>query len=225
MPKAAAIREMFGAIAPRYDALNRLLSLGIDQSWRRRTCDLLGATTGQIAVDLCCGTGDLALELAGRGVTVVAADFSHQMLRIAAEKGVNRPAEADCLRLPFAPDSFDLVTVAFGVRNFEDLGAGLAEMFRVLRPGGRVGILEFAAPPGRLFRPGYFAYLRWVVPALGALVSGRRSAYSYLASSIRGFPDQPRMEAILRDAGFTSVRHVDFAFGIAALYVGERPDA
>lgn len=222
MPKATAVREMFGAIAPRYDRLNRILSLGIDQSWRRRTCDALGVAPGEMAADLCCGTGDLALELAGRGAIVVAADFSHRMLTIAAEKGVRLPAEADCLNLPFAAGTFDLVTVAFGVRNFEDLAAGLAEIHRVLRPGGRVGILEFAAPPGRLFRRIYFSYLRFVVPTLGALVSGRGSAYSYLASSIRGFPDQPKMKTILKEAGFTTVRHVDFALGIAALYIGER---
>lgn len=223
MPKAVTVREMFGAIAPRYDRLNRILSLGIDQGWRRRTCDTLGVASGEMAADLCCGTGDLALEIARRGATVIAADFSHEMLRIAAHKRVSLPVEADCLRLPFAAGSFDLVTVAFGVRNFEDLGAGLAEIRRVLRPGGRVGILEFAAPPAPVFRRIYFAYLRWVVPWLGALVSGRKSAYCYLASSIRAFPDQPKMEAILRTAGFVSVRHVDFAFGIAALYVGERP--
>ena len=223
MPEAATVREMFGAIAPRYDRLNRLLSLGVDQSWRRRTCDTLGVAPGEMAADLCCGTGDLAMELAGRGATVIAADFSHQMLRIAANKGVLMPAEADCLNLPFAAGSFDLVTVAFGVRNFENLGAGLGEILRVLRPGGRVGILEFAAPPGPHFRRAYFTYLRWVVPSLGALVSGRSSAYSYLATSIRAFPDQPRMEAILREAGFTSVQHVDFASGIAAVYVAERP--
>jgi len=215
---------MFGAIAPRYDRLNRILSLGIDQSWRRRTCDLLGVAPNQVAADLCCGTGDLALEIAGRGAIVVATDFSHRMLTLATGKGVALPAEADCLRLPFAEASFDLVTVAFGVRNFEDLGAGLAEIHRVLRPGGRVGILEFAAPPGPAFRKIYFAYLKLVVPTLGALVSGRLSAYRYLASSIRGFPDQTRMEAILRQSGFSSVRHVDFALGIAALYLGERPD-
>lgn len=223
MPKAATVREMFGAIAPRYDRLNRLLSWGIDQSWRRRTCDVLGVAPGELAADLCCGTGDLAMELAGRGAHVVAADFSHQMLTIAATKGVRLPTEADCLTLPFAEGIFDLVTVAFGVRNFENLEAGLGEIRRVLRPGGRVGILEFAAPPGPVFRRVYFAYLRWVVPTLGALVSGRGSAYRYLATSIRGFPDQPKMESILRGAGFTSVHHQDFASGIAALYVGERP--
>jgi demethylmenaquinone methyltransferase/2-methoxy-6-polyprenyl-1,4-benzoquinol methylase len=214
---------MFGAIAPRYDLLNGLLSLGTDRSWRRRTCDALGIAPGELAADLCCGTGDLALAVAGRGATVIAADFSREMLSIARGKGVARLAEADCLRLPFRGASFDLATVAFGVRNLADLKAGLREILRVLRPGGRVGILEFATPPGPLFRRIYFTYLRWIVPSLGAVVSGRRSAYAYLASSIQEFPDQPEMEAILRGAGFTSVRHLDFARGIAALYIGCRP--
>ena len=223
MPQAASVREMFGAIAPRYDLLNGLLSLGTDRSWRRRTCEALNIAPGELAADLCCGTGDLALAVAGRGATVIAGDFSREMLSIARGKGVPHLTEADCLRLPFRGASFDLATVAFGVRNLADLEAGLREILRVLRPGGRIGILEFATPPGPIFRRIYFTYLRWIVPSLGAIVSGRRSAYAYLASSIEEFPDQPKMEAILRDVGFTSVRHLDFARGIAALYIGTRP--
>ncbi len=222
MPAAAEIRSMFGAIAGRYDTLNRILSLGTDRAWRRRTCAELGAAPGMLAADLCCGTGDLALALADRGATVVAADFSREMLTVAGAKGLSRLAEADCLRLPFPDGRFDLVTVAFGVRNLADLEAGLREMHRVLRPGGRVGILEFASPAGPVFRRLYAAYLRWCVPTIGAIVSRRRSAYQYLSSSIRAFPDQARMKEILRDTGFEPVRHVDFARGIAALYVGTR---
>jgi len=222
MPAAAEIRSMFGAIAGRYDTLNRILSLGVDRAWRRRTCVELGATPGMLAADLCCGTGDLALELAGVGATVVAADFSREMLAVAGSKGLPRLAEADCLRLPFPDGRFDLVTVAFGVRNLADLETGLREMHRVLRPGGRVGILEFASPRGPIFRRLYNAYLRWCVPTIGAVVSRRRSAYRYLSRSIRAFPDQPRMKEILREIGFERVRHVDFARGIAALYVGTR---
>jgi len=213
---------MFGAIAARYDALNRILSLGIDRAWRRRTCEELGAAPGTLAADLCCGTGDLALELSAHGATVVASDFSPEMLRIAGAKGLERLAEADCLSLPFPDDRFDLVTVAFGVRNLANLEAGLREMRRVLRPGGRVGILEFATPSGPVFRRVYSAYLRWMVPTIGAIVSRRRSAYQYLSTSIRAFPDQVRMKAILRETGFEPVRHVDFARGIAALYVGTK---
>jgi demethylmenaquinone methyltransferase/2-methoxy-6-polyprenyl-1,4-benzoquinol methylase len=223
MPAAEDIRRMFGAIAWRYDTLNRVLSLGTDRAWRRRTCDLLRVAPGELAADLCCGTGDLALELSSRGARVVAVDFSPQMLRLAAVKGVTRLAEADALGLPFADARFDLVTVAFGVRNLASLEAGLREMLRVLRPGGRAGILEFARPAGRIFPHVYRGYLRWVLPAVGAAVSRRRAAYHYLGASIQAFPDQPRMKQILKDAGFDRVSHTDFARGIAALYIAHRP--
>ena len=224
MPVASEIREMFGAIAGRYDTLNRVLSLGTDRSWRRRACDDLAVSSSDLAADLCCGTGDLALAMAERGATVVAADFSHEMLEVAGTKGVGLRTEADCLRLPFTDASFDVVTVAFGIRNLADLRAGLTEMQRVLRPRGRLGILEFARPRGTVFRRAYLSYLRWIVPPIGALVSGRRSAYQYLADSIRSFPDQRRMKALLRDLGFEHVRHHDFVRGVAALYLARGPD-
>ncbi|HKY32160.1 MAG TPA: bifunctional demethylmenaquinone methyltransferase/2-methoxy-6-polyprenyl-1,4-benzoquinol methylase UbiE [Candidatus Polarisedimenticolia bacterium] len=223
MPVAADVRRMFGSIAVRYDLLNRILSLGTDRAWRRRACDLLRPLSGEAAADLCCGTGDLTLELESRGASAVGVDFSREMLGLAAAKGAARLAEADCLRLPFPDRTFDLVTVAFGVRNLADLETGLREILRVLKPGGRAGILEFASPRGAVFRTAYGVYLRWVVPAVGAAVSGRRSAYDYLGSSIQAFPDQARMAALLAEAGFRPVRHHDFARGIAALYVAHRP--
>jgi demethylmenaquinone methyltransferase/2-methoxy-6-polyprenyl-1,4-benzoquinol methylase len=223
MPAAEDIRRMFGAIAWRYDTLNRVLSLGTDRAWRRRTCDLLGVAPGELAADLCCGTGDLALELASRGARVVGVDFSPQMLRLAAGKGLTRLAEADALRLPFPDARFDVVTVAFGVRNLADLRAGLAEIRRILRPGGRAGILEFARPKGHIFPHVYRGYLRLILPAVGAAVSRRRAAYRYLATSIQAFPDQPKMKTILREGGFDRVTHTDFARGIAALYIAHRP--
>src|SRR5262245_1766329 len=128
MPAAHEIRDMFGAIAWRYDTLNRVLSMGTDRAWRRRTCDLLAIAPGELAADLCCGTGDLAMDIAARGARVVGVDFSPQMLKLAAAKGVRGLAEADCLRLPFPDGRFDVVTVAFGVRNLADLRAGLAEI-------------------------------------------------------------------------------------------------
>lgn len=225
MPAAADIKRMFGDIAGRYDLLNRILSLGTDRSWRRRTCVALQIAPGEIAADLCCGTGDLALAMASRGAIVVAADFARPMLARAAEKGVRRPVEADCLHLPFPDGSFDVATVAFGVRNLSDLEAGLTEILRVLKPGGRAGILEFAHPSGPLFAPLYRAWLRWAVPVIGAAVSGRGSAYRYLSGSIREFPDQGEMERILEGAGYVAVRHVDFARGIAALYIGNKARA
>lgn len=225
MAEAAQIRSMFSAIAGRYDLLNRVLSLGTDRSWRRRTCELLGVTPGMLAADLCSGTGDLAVALADRGARVVAADFSHEMLIRAAAKGVARPAEADCLRLPFRDATFDRVTVAFGVRNLQDLNAGLLEIRRILRPGGLAGILEFARPTPAPFRVLYHSYLKLFVPAVGAVLSGKGSAYEYLSSSIREFPDQEKMTVMLQNLGFAPVRHVDFARGIAALYIAQRPVA
>ena len=225
MPAAIEVRRMFGAIAGRYDLLNRILSLGTDMAWRERACEVLEVARGERAIDLCCGTGDLSLALARRGARVIGADFSHEMLVIAAGKGAGTAGglvEADCLALPFSDGAFRVATVAFGVRNLSDLEKGLREIRRVLEPGGRLGILEFATPPGPLFRSIYRIYLRWAVPVVGALVSGRRSAYDYLSSSIQSFPDQTRMETILRGIGFTSVRHVDLARGIAALYIGYR---
>ncbi len=223
MPRATEIRTMFSSIAGRYDLLNRVLSFGTDRAWRRRTCEALEAGPATRAADLCCGTGDLALALAARGAQVVAADFSHEMLLRAAAKGVVRTIEADCLRLPFAEGSFDVVTVAFGVRNLADLDAGLAEIRRVLRPGGRAGILEFARPTVAPFRIAYHTYLRWMVPPLGAVISGHAGAYRYLATSIRDFPDQDLMTRRLAAAGFRPVRHIDLTGGIAALYIGQRP--
>ena len=222
MPAADDVRAMFGAIAWRYDTLNRVLSLGTDRAWRRRTCDLLAIAPGELAADLCCGTGDLSMEMASRGARVVGVDFSPEMLRLAATKGLGGLAEADCLRLPFPDGVFDVVTVAFGVRNLADLRAGLAEILRVLRPGGRAGILEFASPGGRVFPYLYRGYLRWVLPAVGAALARRRAAYVYLGTSIQAFPDQPRMKQILRETGFDRVSHVDFARGIAALYIAHR---
>jgi len=223
VPQAAEVQKMFCSIARRYDLLNRALSLGMDQLWRRRACDALRPLPGEMALDLCSGTGDMALALGSRKVEVFASDFSHEMLTLARRKGVRRPTEADCLSLPFSDRSFDIVTAAFGVRNLADLETGLREILRVLKTGGRVGILEFGSPPGSLFRRLYLLYLRHVVPPVGAALSGRLAAYRYLSTSIQGFPDQKKMKAILRATGYGDVRHLDFTGGIAALYLARRP--
>ncbi len=223
MPSASDIRALFGGIAVHYDLLNRVLSLGTDRLWRRRVCDALPPLPGALAADLCCGTGDLALELSRRGARVVAADFSRPMLARAAAKGAPGLVETDCLRLPLPDGALDVVTIAFGARNLADLPAGLREMLRVLRPGGTLAVLEFAAPRGALFAALYRAWLRWLVPSLGAVVSGRRAAYAYLASSIQAFHDQEGFCALMREAGYTAVRHADLTRGVAALYLGRRP--
>jgi demethylmenaquinone methyltransferase/2-methoxy-6-polyprenyl-1,4-benzoquinol methylase len=218
------VRRMFGSIAGRYDLLNRLLSLSLDRGWRRAVVRELRPGPGQRALDLCCGTGDLALALSAAGASTVASDFAHPMLERAHRKG---PAlhlvEADALQLPFPEAAFDMVTIAFGLRNLQDRGAGLREMYRILRPGGQLAVLEFSVPPGRWFRRIYHAYLGRAVPTVGKLVSRRSGPYRYLAETIREFPDQPRLAAAIDAAGFTSTRWIDLTRGIAALHLARRP--
>jgi demethylmenaquinone methyltransferase/2-methoxy-6-polyprenyl-1,4-benzoquinol methylase len=236
--REARIRRMFGQIAPWYDFLNHFLSLNVDRAWRARTARLVPsgpAEQGPI-LDLCTGTGDLALEYdrAARGaVPIVAADFCHEMLVRAAEKaqragagGRIRFVEADAQALPFGDDTFQLVTVAFGLRNVTDTDRGLAEMVRVTRPGGRVAILEFSRPRNRTFGRLYAVYFRHVLPRVGQLLArNRENAYKYLPESVLRFPDFDELAAKLRAHGLTEVRYESFTFGVATLYVGVKPPA
>ncbi len=228
------IRRMFGAIAPRYDLLNHLLSLNVDRLWRRRTTRLVPPQGDAPILDLCTGTGDLALaydRAAGGRVPVVAADFCHEMLVRAVAKTRRRRAdgrvryvEADAQRLPFPDDQFQITTVAFGLRNVTDTDRGLAEMVRVTRPGGRVAILEFSRPRGWLFGRLYRFYFRRVLPAVGQLVSrSRDDAYHYLPASVQEFPDGEALADRLRAHGLADVRWYPLTFGIATLYVGVKP--
>jgi demethylmenaquinone methyltransferase/2-methoxy-6-polyprenyl-1,4-benzoquinol methylase len=225
------IRRMFGAIAPRYDLLNHLLSLNIDRTWRWRTTRLVPPEGDAPILDLCTGTGDLALaydRAARRRVPIVAADFCHEMLVRAADKTRRRRAdgriryvEADAQRLPFASGQFQIATVAFGLRNVTDTDRGIAEMVRVTRPCGRVAILEFSRPRHWLFGRLYRFYFRRVLPAVGQLVSrSRDDAYHYLPASVQEFPDGEALAERLRGHGLTAVRWYPMTFGIATLYVG-----
>lgn len=228
------IRTMFGDIAPSYDLLNHLLSLNIDRYWRWRTTRLAPPTDDGPILDVCTGTGDLALayDRAARGrVPVVGADFCLPMLRPAREKARRRGLservrflEADTQRLPFSDNLFQLVTVAFGLRNVTDTDKGVAEMVRVARPGGRVAILEFSRPRHWLFGPLYRFYFRRVLPFIGQLLSrSRDNAYSYLPASVMQFPDGEALAAKLRQHGLTDVKWYPLTFGIATLYVGRKP--
>jgi demethylmenaquinone methyltransferase/2-methoxy-6-polyprenyl-1,4-benzoquinol methylase len=229
--REARIRGMFAAIAPRYDLLNHLLSLNVDRSWRRRTTRLVPPQGDAPILDLCTGTGDLALayDRAARGrVLIYGADFCHEMLVLAGRKTRQRRAsegirflEADAQHLPFPDDSFQITTVAFGLRNVTDTDRGLAEMVRVTRPGGRVAILEFSQPRGRLFGRLYRLYFRSVLPLIGQTISrSKDNAYRYLPASVLEFPDGEALAERLRGHGLREVRWQPLTWGIATLYVG-----
>ena len=220
---------MFGSIAPRYDFLNHLLSLNMDKLWRAHAAR---ESTRNLApkriLDVACGTGDMALELRRRApaARIVGLDFTHEMLAIAMGKtprgrAAVRWVEGDGLRLPFEDASFDLVTIAFGLRNMEDLDAGLREMRRVLRPGGRLAILEFTQPePAPLRWMVHFAFVH-SLPAIASIFS-KGDAYKYLAESIRAWPDRRALAVRLRRCGFRSIRHELLHFRVAALHTGTR---
>ncbi|OQY21347.1 MAG: bifunctional demethylmenaquinone methyltransferase/2-methoxy-6-polyprenyl-1,4-benzoquinol methylase [Desulfobacteraceae bacterium 4572_35.2] len=230
--KGRGIRAMFDDIAPRYDLLNRLLSLGIDRRWRRFAVGQLRIPPNGMVLDVATGTGDVALEIASRtpdSVKIIGEDFTQGMLLKGAEKIaasqyrerimlVNAPCEA----IPHPAELFDGVTIAFGIRNVVDRQQGLAEMCRVLKPGGRAVILEFSTPANPLFKAIYTTYFHKILPFIGGLIS-QRSAYKYLPDSVAEFPPQPKFKQMMTDAGFTEVRHHDLTFGIATVYVGVCP--
>jgi demethylmenaquinone methyltransferase/2-methoxy-6-polyprenyl-1,4-benzoquinol methylase len=210
---------MFDRIAPVYDAMNRVMTAGLDRRWRRLTV-AEAVRPGDRVLDACCGTGDLAIAARARGAEVVGLDFSERMLERARSKDAAIEwVRGDMLALPFPEASFDAVTVGFGVRNVEDLAAGLRELRRVLRPGGRLGILEITTPRGAL-APFYRVWFDRVVPLLGKLLPGG-AAYTYLPASVRRFPGPDELAELLRQSGFRDVRYRLFAGSIVALHVGE----
>jgi demethylmenaquinone methyltransferase/2-methoxy-6-polyprenyl-1,4-benzoquinol methylase len=225
------IRRMFGAIAPSYDFLNHLLSLNVDRYWRWRTTRLAPPIGDAPILDVCTGTGDLALayDRAARGkVQIYATDFCPEMLVPAIKKAERRKAserihflEADTQHLPFPDDTFQLTTVAFGLRNVTDTDQGIREMVRVTQPGGRVAILEFSQPRGWLFGRLYRFYFRHILPRVGQWISrSRDQAYRYLPESVLEFPDGEALAERLRGHGLRDVRWHAFTFGIATLYLG-----
>jgi len=228
---ADAVREMFSSIAPRYDLLNHVLSMNVDRLWWNRTArtftQILRSPGAQV-LDLCCGTGDMTFALhrrAGRtDVKFSGADFSHAMLVRAEQKSGTRKIrwiEADALNLPFSSNQFNLVTSAFGFRNLANYDRGLAEVYRVLAPGGEIGILDFGEPKGLLGQI-YRVYFRRVLPAIGTLISGVRGPYAYLPASVLRFPSPDEMLQRMRDSGFTEVSWTPYTFGIAGLYRGKK---
>ncbi len=229
---AQAVRKMFDEIAPRYDFANDVLSAGVDRMWWWRTArtfrHILARPEAGV-LDLCCGTGAMSLALHRRRPVkarpILAADFSHQMLKRGAERFSRHriiPIEADALHLPFTNAQFQLVTSAFGFRNLANYNAGLREIFRVLAPGGELGILDFSEPDGMLGTL-YRQYFKHVLPRLGALISGKRTPYEYLPSSVEKFPSPGEMLNRMKAVGFVQVRWVSYSFGIAGLYRAVKP--
>ena len=219
------VRGMFGRIAGRYDLANHLLSANLDKRWRARTVGrvrhILERPDAR-ALDICCGTGDLLLALQNGGrARVIGSDFCHPMLQAAGRKiAAAELFEADALRLPVRDASLDLITVAFGFRNLVDYDAGLAEMRRVLRPGGAAAILEFSQPRNRMFAAVYYFYSRRILPWIGGAITGSRDAYRYLPESIRKFPTAPELMEDMRRAGFRDVRCESMLGGAVALHIG-----
>ena len=213
-----AVRSMFDRISPVYDAMNRTMTLGLDQRWRRATVRAV-VRPGDRVLDACCGTGDLAMAAVDAGARVTGLDFSERMLERARRKSPEVDwVQGEALALPFADGSFDAATVGFGVRNLDDLERGLAELRRVLRRGGRLAILEITRPRGVL-APFYRLWFDGLVPLLGKALPGG-AAYTYLPASVRRFPGPDDLAALLRGSGFDDVRWKTFAGGIVALHIG-----
>ena len=233
MPKKEKIRQMFDGIAPDYDRLNHLMSLGVDRSWRRRALRwIVDAQRPQRILDIACGTGDFSLAIARRmhaDSRITGLDLSEGMLAVMREK-VERAGlserisclQGDCEAMPFADGRFDVATIAFGIRNFEHREAALREILRVLRPGGRLVILELSVPENKLLRWGYNLYFMHFVPWIGGLVSGDKAAYKYLPASVQQFPSRREWTATMEHCGYANVRHKAFTFGLCRMYTGEK---
>ena len=220
------VREVFSSIAPTYDLLNRLLSLSIDRCWRIKTRKCLEpyVTAKSKVLDLCSGTADLAIELSLIS-PIVACDFSHPMLAEGLRKSRSRNlkypiqfVEGDALRLPFFDDTFQVITIAFGLRNLEDYTTGLREIARVLKPGGRLFVLEFSEPEIPLLGILYRFYFQKILPKIGGWISGNHEAYSYLPASVCGYPNSKDLVKILVDAGFCSISRIELTGGISDIH-------
>ncbi len=233
MPQKEKIQQMFDGIAPDYDRLNHLMSLGVDRSWRRRALrEIVNAEKAQSILDIACGTGDFSLAIAGRmhpGSRVTGLDLSEGMLAVMRDKVAKAGLEGrisceqgDSEAMRFADASFDVVTIAFGIRNFAHREAALREILRVLKPGGRLVILELSVPENALLRWGYNLYFKHFVPWIGGLVSGDRAAYTYLPASVQAFPGRREWTATMTRCGYAQVRHKAFTLGLCRMYVGEK---
>lgn len=229
--RAAQVNRLFATIAPRYDFINDLQSLGLHRRWKRRLARLAAVQPGDQALDLCCGTGDISFALAQQNATVTGLDFSKEMLAVAEQRSpkaeVRNPVflQGDAQKLPFATESFDVVTVGYGLRNLASWEAGLAEMVRVAKPGARLLVLDFGKPDNGLWRALYFGYLRLCVPVFGLLFCGKASAYAYILESLKHYPAQRGVEAKMRALGLFNVRVENILGGAMSINYGEKPRA
>jgi len=229
--RAAKVEELFTRIARRYDLINDLQSFGLHRYWKQRVIRLSCVQAGERALDLCCGTGDLALGLARRGAAVTGLDFSAAMLGIARTRcaelrlkgGVPRFVLGDAQQIPFFDESFEVVTVGYGLRNLANWQAGLREMTRVATPGGRLIVLDFGKPDRAVWRGIYFGYLRLFVPWLGRIFCGDAGAYAYILDSLRHYTAQHGVAAGMRELGLANVQILTFLGGVMSIQVGEKP--
>ena len=232
--RAAKVNDLFAAIARRYDLINDLQSFGLHRLWKRRVVELAKVQNGNRALDLCCGTGDLALALAQNGAETTGLDFSPQMLEVAESRRqiANRKSQianpkfiqGDAQQIPFPDNSFDIVTVGYGLRNLTSWERGLDETFRVARPGARLIVLEFGKPANALWRALYFTHLRCSVPLIGLLFCGNASAYAYILESLKHYPAQLAVAEKMRGLKLANVRVINLLGGAMAINYGEKPE-
>ena len=225
--RAAKVNDLFTRIAPRYDLINDLQSFGLHRYWKRRVIRMAGPKAGLRALDVCCGTGDIAFALARCGAKVVGLDFGERMLEAAQARLQNQKSKpllvrGDAQRLPFPDETFDIVTVGYGLRNLASWELGLGEMLRVAKPGGRVLALDFGKPNNRLWRSIYFFYLRIFVPLLGRIFCGNADAYAYILESLEHYPAQAGVAAKMRDLGMANVCITNLLGGAMSINYGEK---
>ena len=238
--RAAKVNDLFARIARRYDFLNDLQSFGLHRSWKRQVADLAKITPGASALDLCCGTGDITFALAQRGAATTGLDFSPQMLAVANGRSQKQKAknqdkkpqsanripqfvQGDAQQLPFGGNSFDVVTIGYGLRNLTSWERGVEEMFRVARPGARLIVLDFGKPPNALWRAVYFTHLQLSVPLIGLLFCGNASAYAYILESLKHYPAQLAVADKMRALNLKNVRIINLLGGAMAINYGEKP--
>jgi len=226
--RAAKVNDLFARIARRYDFLNDLQSFGLHRGWKRRVVGLARVTPGSRALDLCCGTGDIAFALAQRGAVTTGLDFSAEMLAVAAErseKGSGAPCfmQGDAQQVPFPDNSFDIVTVGYGLRNLTSWQRGVDEMYRVAKPGGRLIVLDFGKPPNALWRAIYFTHLQISVPLIGLLFCGNAKAYAYILESLKHYPAQLGVAEKMRELKLANVQVINLLGGAMAINYGEKP--